>query len=102
MKLLAEIAPCIWLEIPHLKEEDLFNHKPSLEKEKLLVQEERVECNHPKAHNHLNSLMALSNLLELMRTMSHQQTSKFIRELLLKKHQQKMFLVVLIYVAQKI
>jgi len=69
----------------------LFNHKPSLEKEKLLVQEERVECNHPKAHNHLNSLMALSNLLELMRTMSHQQTSKFIRELLLKKHQQKMF-----------
>jgi hypothetical protein len=55
MKLLAEIAPCIWLEIPHLKVEDSFNLKLRLEIEKLLVQEERVECNHPKAHNHLNS-----------------------------------------------
>ena len=62
MKLQEEIAPCIWLEIPHLKVVDLFNLKLSLEKDQLTVQQELVRCIHQKAHKHLNSLITQMNL----------------------------------------
>ena len=68
----------------------MFNLKPSLDKRIPIVQVERVECKHPKAHNHLNSLMVLVNLLELMRVTSNKmEASKFIKELL-NPHQHKM------------
>jgi len=68
----------------------LFNLKPSLDKRIPIVQVERVECKHHKAHNHLNSLMVPENLLELMRVTSNKmEASKFIKELL-NPHQHKM------------
>jgi len=89
----AEIAPCFWLEIPHLKVVDLFNLKPKLEQEKPTVQQERIraKCNNLKALNHLNLLMVdKMNLLDNRTTLLNH-NSKFIREHReIKLHQHRM------------